>query len=92
MSNIDNIFRRVLADEQLVREFNINAARINSVSDGKRAVNPQVKAIAEILDQLNKKISETKSDMNIRKKSGPVVLADSDFQTIYKKVVAQLSK
>ena len=45
----------------------------------------------ELIDQLNKKINDVKSDMRIRNKVGPVVLTDTDFNAIYKKVLSSCS-
>ncbi len=92
MSKVDNIFLKIISDERLISTFDIVPSKYRSLDDGKRALNPYVKAIAEIVDQLNKKISEAKSDMRIRNKVGPVVLDEVDFQPIYKKVLSILSK
>ncbi len=92
MSKVDNIFLKIISDERLISTFDIVPSKYRSLDDGKRALNPYVKAIAEIVDQLNKKISVAKSDMRIRNKVGPVVLDEVDFQPIYKKVLSILSK
>ena len=92
MSKIDNIFLKVISDEKLVNTFDIQPGKYSTLDDGKRAMNPHVRAIAEILAQLYEKINEVQSDMRIRNKVGPVVLNDADFQFIYKKVVSSLSK
>lgn len=88
----DNIFVKVISDEYLASTFNIEPHKYHSLDEGKRALNPYVKAIAEIIDQLNKRISNAKSEMRIRNQAGPVVLDESEFSSIYKKVVSSLSK
>lgn len=92
MNKVDNMFLRIISDEQFASTFDINPSKYRDLNEGKRALNPQVKAIAELIDQLNKKINDVKSDMRIRNKVGPVVLTDTDFNAIYKKVLSMLSK
>ncbi len=92
MNKVDTMFLKIISDEQLSSAFDINPSKYRDLNEGKRALNPQVKAIAELIDQLNKKINDVKSDMRIRNKVGPVVLTDTDFNSIYKKVLSMLSK
>lgn len=92
VNKADNIFLKVISDEYLASTFNLEPQRYRSIDEGKRSLNPYVKAIAEIIDQLNKKISSAKSEMHIRNQVGPVVLDESEFSSIYKKIVSSLSK
>ncbi len=92
MNKVDNMFLRIISDERLASTFDIVPSKYRSLDEGKRAINPHVKAIAEMVDQLNKKINEVKSDMRVRNKVGPVVLTDSDINSIYKKVLSSLSR
>lgn len=92
MDKLDNLFIRIINDEQLVSSFDIDPSKYESLEDGKKSLNPQVRAIAEILSQLNKRINEVRADMNLRNKMGPVVLSETDFTPIYKKVVSSFSK
>lgn len=92
MKKIDYLFLKIINDERLIATFDIQPSKYKCLEDGKRALNPQVQAIAETLSLMNKKISEIKSDMRIRNKVGPVVLNEADYQVIYKKVVSILSK
>lgn len=86
------MFLKIISDERLASTFDIIPSKYPSLNEGKKALNPYVKAIAEIVDQLNRKISEVKSDMRIRNEVRPVVLTDSDFKPIYNKVLSLLSK
>ena len=92
MSKVDNMFLKIISDERLASTFDIVPSKYRSLDDGKRALNPYVKAIAEIVDLLNKNINEMKSDMRIRNKIGPVVLVDEDMAPIYKKALSLLPK
>ena len=92
MSKVDNIFIRVVRDEKLQRQFDYDATRYRDLAEGKRSANKYVRAIAEIIELLNSKIVEIKSDMKLKHLSGPVVMNDNDFQAIYKTVVSSLNK
>ena len=92
MSKLDNIFLRIIQDSQFADTIGNDALRIRNLDDGKRAVNKHIKAVAEVLDMLNKKLAEARSDMSIKGKTGNVVIDDSEYQTIYRKVVSLLTK
>lgn len=92
MNKVDNMFLKIISDERFASTFDVVPSKYRSLDDGKRALNPHVKAVAEMVDLLNKIINEVKSDMRIRNKVGPVMLTDSDFNSIYKKVLSTLSK
>ena len=92
MSKVDNIFVRIVRDEKLQRQFEYDASRYRDLAEGKRSANKYVRAIAEIIELLNLKIVEIKSDMKLKHLSGPVIMNDNDFQVIYKIVVTSLNK
>ena len=92
MSKVDNIFVRIVRDEKLQRQFEYDASRYRDLAEGKRSANKYVRAIAEIIELLNLKIVEIKSDMKLKHLSGPVIMNDNDFQSIYKIVVTSLNK
>lgn len=92
MNKVDNMFLKIISDKRLADAFDFDPSSYRSLDEGKRAVNPYVKAIAEMVDMLNKRISEIKSDMRIRNRVGPVIMNESEYQTIYKKIVSSLSK
>jgi len=90
MNKLDNIFLKIIKDPQFSETIGNDAFRVNSLNDGKRSMNKQIKAIAEILDQLNKAIQISKSEMRL--KSGKGVIAEAEYQAIYRKVVSLLIK
>ncbi len=92
MNKVDNMFLKIISDERFASTFDVAPSKYRSLDEGKRALNPHVKAVAEMVDQLNKKINEAKSDMRIRNKVGPVVFTEADFKPIYNKAVSSLSK
>lgn len=92
MSKIDTLFTKIIRDESFANYFDIQPSLYNTLEEGKRSLNPHIKAVAELLDQLNQKISIAQSDMRIFNKVGHVILADSDQQAIYRKIVSLLSK
>jgi hypothetical protein len=92
MEKNDTLFLKVINDERLVANFDIVPSKYSCLEDGKKALHPQVRAIAEILSQMSKRVNEAKMDLRIRNKIGEVVLDEADFQPIYKKVVSLLTK
>ena len=92
MSKVDNIFVRIVRDEKLQRQFEYDASRYRDLAEGKRSANKYVRAIAEIIELLNLKIVEIKSDIKLKHLSGPVIMNDNDFQAIYKIVVTSINK
>jgi hypothetical protein len=92
MEKYDNLFLRIINDERLITTFDIEPSKYSCLEDGKKASHPQVQAIAEIISQMNRRISDIKSDMRLHNQAGPVVLNETDFQPIYKKIVSLLSK
>lgn len=91
MNKTDKIFLSVIHDKQLVNTFDIEPDKYTCLEDGKRAGHPYVKAIAEIIEQLNKLVSQAESDMRLQRLTGPVTLDESEFQTLYKKVISNLT-
>lgn len=93
MDRKDILFLKILADEQFATAFGIDASKYRNLEDGKRELNnANVRAVAEIVEQMSKKIGLVKSDMNVEHKAGPVVLTKADFTPIYNTIVSWLSK
>ena len=92
MNKLDLIFTKVISDNAFAKNFDIDASKYTSIEEGKRSLNPHVRAAAELVEMLSKKVGEEESNMRIRNKVGPVVLNESDQQVIYRKIVASLSK
>lgn len=92
MGKLDIIFQRIISDENFASVFDVTPSKYPTIEIGKKAIHPQVRATAEILDELNKKINEQQSNMRVRNISGPVVIDDVEYQAIYRKIVSSLSK
>lgn len=94
MSKTDNLFRKILEDENLQREYDIaDAGRYQNIATGMKSSNGYVVAIATALDQINKTVEEYRMDMKIRNQSGPInELKDGDAKSIYRKIITLLEK
>lgn len=93
MSKIDNIFVKVITDEEIVREYNISRPeQYTNIAQGLRSINAYVVAIATALKNLDTIIEQEKSDMRLRHKSGSVIIKDADMKSVYKKIVTLLEK
>lgn len=92
MSKLDNIFLRIIHDEQFADTIGDDATRVSSIDEGKRAINKDIRAIAEILEHINKKIEAVRSDMRLRGKAGNIVIDDAEYQAVYRKIVSLLTK
>ena len=89
----DILFMKILEDEQFASAFDIDASKYRSTEDGKKDLhNAKVRAVAEIVEQMSKKIGVARSNMNTAKKTGAVKLPDADFKPIYDTVISLLSK
>lgn len=93
MSKIDNIFVKVITDDEIVREYNITRPeQYTNIAQGLRSVNAYVVAISTALKNLDTIIEQEKSDMRLRHKSGSVIIKDADMKSVYKKIVTLLEK
>lgn len=92
MSKIDNIFLKIIGDEQLSNRFDIDPSKYRNIGEGKKAANKYVKGIAELIEQLNVRINNQRDEMKIRHITGTVVLSDVDFQAVYKSIVSVINK
>lgn len=88
----DIIFRKIINNERLDNAFDITPSKYPSIDMGRRALQPEVKAIAEIIHDLSNQIEQIKADMRVRNQSGTVVIDQSTLQSLYRKVVSTLSK
>lgn len=92
MSKLDNIFRMVISDPGIQKEYNIDLEKYDTVKKALDSRDPFVQSIATIVSMLDQKIEAKKMDMRIHRDNGPVVLEESDNSAIYRKVVSILSK
>lgn len=90
MSKYDTLFVKVLRNERFAKAIGPDVNRYNTIEEGKKAINKQIKAIAEIIGELGKKIEHTKSN---GKHEGSVTSLDpSEYQSVYRKVLSILTK
>lgn len=93
MSTIDNIFMKVITDEEIVREYNISRPeQYLYIAQRLRSVNAYVVAIATALKNLDTIIEQEKSDMRLRHKSDSIIIKDADMKSVYKKIVTLFEK
>lgn len=91
MAKSDLIFQKIISNKKFADAYNITPSRFPNLDAGRRALQPEVRAVSDIVHDINIQIEQKKSDMRIRKQSGPVTLDTSFFQTLYRKIVASLS-
>lgn len=92
MGRLDVIFQKIISDADFASAFNVAPNKYTTVDIGKKSLHPQVRAVAETLELLNKKINDVQSNMRIHNLSGPVIIDEAEFQAIYRKVVSALTK
>lgn len=93
MSKIDNIFVKVITDEEFVKEYNVSRPeQYTNIAQGLRSVNTYVVAIATALKNLDTIIEQEKADMRLKHKTGSVIIKDADMKSVYKKIVTLLEK
>lgn len=92
MAKNDLIFQKIISNKRFADAYNVVPSKFLNLDAGKRALQPEVRAVTEIVHDINFQIEQKKADMRIRKQSGPVTLDSSFLQTLYRKIVASLSK
>ncbi|MCH4183499.1 MAG: hypothetical protein LKF48_10130 [Prevotella sp.] len=93
MSKSDVIFKKLIGEERFAKAYNVNPHKYANLEAGLRAYdNVHVQAIATIVHDMNRLISAAASDMNIRKQAGPVSLDESEYRTLYRKIIHLLTK
>ena len=90
MSNYDILFERIVTSKELADELGPDARRYKTVADAKKAVsNKKIRAIAEIISEVGYKFDLKKSDARLY--SEETTLDESEFQSIYRKIVSLLN-
>lgn len=92
MAKNDLIFQKIISNKRFADAYNVVPSKYPNLDAGKRALQPEVRAVTEIVHDINFQIDQKKADMRIRKQSGPGTLDPSFLQTLYRKIVASLSK
>lgn len=90
MGKIDIMFHEIISSDKLVNEYGYNPDKYESISQGCKSENKYVRTIANMLLALDKNIESQKMDMRIRNKTGKVVLSQSVWDSIYRKLVKDL--
>lgn len=91
MSKYDILFEKLVMSEELANELGPDARRYKTIADAKKAVsNKKIRAIAEIISEVGSKFDLKKSEARIH--SEEATLDESEFQSIYRKIVSLLTK
>lgn len=91
MGKYDILFEKIVSDEKLSELLGADAKRYKTTADAKKSImNKKLKAVAEIIDEVGALYEKKKSEARIN--SEEVSLNDSDFNSIYRKVVSHLTK
>ena len=91
MGKYDTLFEKIVTNDELASELGMEARRYKTVADAKKAVaNKKVRAIAEIISEVGSKLDLKKS--NARVLSEVATLDESEYQSIYRKIVSLLTK
>lgn len=91
MGKYDTLFEKIVTNDELASELGMDARRYKTVADAKKAVtNKKVRAIAEIISEVCSKLDLKKS--NARVLSEVATLDESEYQSIYRKIVSLLTK
>lgn len=53
MAKNDLIFQKIISNEKFADAYNITATKYQNLDSGRRALQPEVKAVAEIVHDLN---------------------------------------
>ena len=90
MGKYDILFERIVTSKELSDELGPDAGRYKTVADAKKAVsNKKIRAIAEIISEVGYKFDLKKSDARLY--SEETTLDESEFQSIYRKIVSLLN-
>ena len=91
MGKYDILFEKIVTSEEFNGELGIDVRRYNTVADAQKAVlNKKIRAIAEIISELGSKYDFKKANARIH--SEEMMLDESEFQNIYRKIVSLLTK
>ncbi len=91
MSKIDNIFKKVISDADFRHEYDVHPELYTTVNDGYSATNPYVRAVAKLLWEVDKQVSEMERNQRIRNLEGQIELPDTFKTKLYKIMIKELS-
>lgn len=91
MGKYDILFEKIVTNEEFANELGPDARRYKTIADAKKAVsNKKIRAVAEIISEVGSKFDLKKSNARIH--SEEATLDESEFQSIYRKIVSLLTK
>lgn len=91
MSKYDILFEKIVTSDEMTDELGSDARRYKTVADARKVIsNKKIRAIAEIISEVGAKLDMKKS--NARVLSEEATLDESEFQSIYRKIVSLLTK
>lgn len=91
MGKYDILFEKIITSEKIANELGPDARRYKTIADAKKALsNKKIRAIAEIISEVGALFELKKSNARIH--SEEATLDDSEFQSIYRKIVTLLTK
>ena len=91
MSKYDILFEKIITSEEFTNELGPDASRYKTIADAKKAVmNKEIRAIAEIISEVGYKFDLKKA--NAKPLTEEAILDESEFQSIYRKIVSLLTK
>lgn len=89
-NKLDNLFLKIISDKAFhFDEIELN--KIDSVSDGLKVQNKQIRAIAEILCSINKSLEEQRMNLRIRNKAEEATLDEDTKKALYRKILVTLN-
>ncbi len=91
MGKIDNIFKSVICDADFRSEYNVHPETYSTINDGYVSSNPYVRAVAKILLEVDKQVSEMEQEQRIRNLEGKIELPETFKSKLYKIMIKELS-
>ncbi len=91
MSKIDNIFKRVISDADFRNEYDVHPELYTTINDGYSANNPYVRAVAKLLWEVDRQVSEMARNQRVRNQEGQIELPETFKSKLYKIMIKELS-
>ena len=92
MSKIDNIFKMVISDADFREEFDVHPEAYGTINDGYNASNLYVRAVAKILLEIDKTVSDMEREKRIMNVKGKIELPDTFKTKLYKMMIKELAE
>lgn len=93
MTKLDNIFVKVINDPALVKTYGYDPAKYPDIARGAKALNQQVKLIAEILMEIDREAESQRSSMRMHNEKVESAKLTKEFKNaLYKRVINTLLK